>query len=327
MKFSSAFLAAVSVGVATAQSSTASSALQRPSENPTVNAVTSHGCYNANGTSWKIYPVDVTKLSVGKCTDECKTNQKKNVAALNGEDCYCGDDYPPKINVVKDEKCNFGCPAYPLEACGGVEDGLFYSVYNTGIKIVVADEEPATTSASSTAKATTTNAGGAVETIIETPTPPPAETTASDDSKKSGTNVAGIAAGVVVGVVAIAAIVGGIFFYVRRKRNAEIEEEHRRNAAVNAFIGGSKPPSSSGMSMTDSRMDPTLAHRRMSDGSIADNQDYSRKILRVSFSPLHSEECETGRATKTDIASLGYQRMSTSLRDDERPSHWLIKLL
>ncbi|KAI8237909.1 Cell wall integrity and stress response component 1 [Colletotrichum sp. SAR 10_86] len=281
MKFSSAFLAAVSVGVATAQSSTASSAVQRPSENPTVNAVTSHGCYNANGTSWKIYPVDVTKLSVGKCTDECKTNQKKNVAALNGEDCYCGDDYPPKINVVKDEKCNFGCPAYPLEACGGVEDGLFYSVYNTGIKIVVADEEPATTSASSTAKATTTNAGGAVETIIETPTPPPAETTASDDSKKSGTNVAGIAAGVVVGVVAIAAIVGGIFFYVRRKRNAEIEEEHRRNAAVNAFIGGSKPPSSSGMSMTDSRMDPTLAHRRMSDGSIADNQDYSRKILRV----------------------------------------------
>lgn len=117
MKFSSAFLAAVSVGVATAQSSTASSVLQRPSENPTVNAVTSHGCYNANGTSWKIYPVDVTKLSVGSCTDECKTNQKKNVAALNGEDCYCGDDYPPKINVVKDDKCNFGCPAYPLEAC------------------------------------------------------------------------------------------------------------------------------------------------------------------------------------------------------------------
>ncbi|KAF0315916.1 transmembrane alpha-helix domain-containing protein [Colletotrichum asianum] len=279
MKFSSAFLAAVSVGVATAQSSTASAAYQRPSENPTVNAITSHGCYNANGTSWKIYPVDVTKLSVGKCTDECKTNQKKNVAALNGEDCYCGDDYPPKINVVDDKKCNFGCPAYPLEACGGVEDGLFYSVYNTGIKIVVSDEEPATTSASSTAKATTTNAGGAVETIVETPTPPPAETTAAE--KNSGTNVAGVAAGVVVGVVAIAAIVGGIFFYVRRKRNAEIEEEHRRNAAVNAFIGGSKPPSSSGMSMTDSRMDPTLAHRRMSDGSIADNQDYSRKILRV----------------------------------------------
>ena len=70
---------------------------------------------------------------------------------------------------------------------------------------------------------------------------------------------------------------------MRRKRNSEIEEEHRRNAAVNAFISGSKPPGSSGsISMTDSRLDPIMAHRRLSDGSIADNEDYSRKILRVS---------------------------------------------
>jgi cell wall integrity and stress response component len=61
----------------------------------------------------------------------------------------------------------------------------------------------------------------------------------------------------------------------------EIEEEHRRNAAVNAFISGSKPPSTAGsISMSDARLDP-MAHRRMSDGSIADNEDYSRKILRV----------------------------------------------
>jgi cell wall integrity and stress response component len=78
---------------------------------------------------------------------------------------------------------------------------------------------------------------------------------------------------------------------MKRRRNEEIEEEHRRNAAVNAFIGGGgKPPSSSGgLSMSDSRLDPVMANRRMSDGSIADNQDYSRRILRVSlpiFSPL-----------------------------------------
>lgn len=96
--------------------------------------------------------------------------------------------------------------------------------------------------------------------------------------------MAGIVAGVVVGVVVIASALGGGFLYMRRKRNKEIEEEHRRNAAVNAFIG--KPPGSSGGSLSDSRMDPVMAHRRMSDGSIADNQDYSRKILRVSFSPF-----------------------------------------
>ena len=88
--------------------------------------------------------------------------------------------------------------------------------------------------------------------------------------------------GVVCGFLAVAGVGGAAFFFFRRRRNSEIEEEHRRNAAVNAFISGGKPPSSSGgMSMSDSRLDPVLVNRRMSDGSIADNQDYSRRILRV----------------------------------------------
>ena len=75
---------------------------------------------------------------------------------------------------------------------------------------------------------------------------------------------------------------GGAFFFYRRRRNAEIEEEHRRNAAVNAFIAGGKPPSSSGgLSLSDQRLDPVMAQRRVSNGSIADNEDYYRRILRV----------------------------------------------
>jgi cell wall integrity and stress response component len=31
----------------------------------------------------------------------------------------------------------------------------------------------------------------------------------------------------------------------------------------------------------DTRLDPVMAQRRLSSGSIADNQDYSRRILRV----------------------------------------------
>lgn len=87
--------------------------------------------------------------------------------------------------------------------------------------------------------------------------------------------------GVVVAVVAVAGAIGGVFFYLRRKRNKEIEEEHRRNAAVNSFIGHKPPGSSGGLSITDARLDPVMAQRRLSDGSIADNHDYSRKILRV----------------------------------------------
>jgi cell wall integrity and stress response component len=86
-----------------------------------------------------------------------------------------------------------------------------------------------------------------------------------------------------VSIVVVAAIIVGGYFYMRRRRIRQIEEDHRRTAAVNSFIGASKPPSSSGgFSITDSRLDPVMAQRRISNGSIADNQDYSRKILRVS---------------------------------------------
>jgi cell wall integrity and stress response component len=84
--------------------------------------------------------------------------------------------------------------------------------------------------------------------------------------------------------VAIAAIAGGAFIFVRNKKRREVEEEYRRNAAVSSFIHGGKPPSSSGgaSSFNDMRLDPAvMAQRRMSDGSIADNQDYSRRILKV----------------------------------------------
>lgn len=97
--------------------------------------------------------------------------------------------------------------------------------------------------------------------------------------KSHKSNTAGIVAGVVVGVVVIAAIAGGTFFLMRNRRKHAIEEEYRRNAQVSSFIGRS--PGSSGGLSHDTRLEPSMAQRRMSDGSIADNQDYSRRILKV----------------------------------------------
>lgn len=135
---------------------------------------------------------------------------------------------------------------------------------------------PHSTTSSSKPTQTETNPEKTVV-VTENPTSEPKE----DDNSGGGPNVAGIAAGVVVAIVVVAALIGGGFIYMRRKRNLELEEEHRRNAAVSAFIGN-KPRSIDGSSsMADSRMDPVMAHRRMSDGSIADNEDYSRRILRV----------------------------------------------
>ena len=168
-------------------------------------------------------------------------------------------------------RCSRGATTDPVELGGGID---FWSVYNTGktLSVKYEGEESSSSSASKTATATS-SASATAKTVVVTAAP--TETASSS----GGSNTAGIVAGVVVGVVVIASAIGGGYLYMRRKRNKEIEEEHRRNAAVNAFVG--KPPGSSAGSMTDSRMDPVMAHRRMSDGSIADNQDYSRRILRV----------------------------------------------
>ena len=133
----------------------------------------------------------------------------------------------------------------------------------------------------------------------------PADDEEEEEQESGGkSNVAGIAAGTVVGVVVIAAAVGGMFFYMRRKRNAEIEEEHRRNAAVNSFIGGGH--SNSNSVSADSRLEPIMAQRRrMSDGSIADNEDYSRRILRVSCLPTAAAHSFLQVLTKFP----GYQRV------------------
>lgn len=207
------------------------------------------------------------------------------VSAMKADKCYCGMVYPPEDDLVKDSFCNFPCPAYPQEACGALK--TYYSVFNTGLEIAVDDyvpEETTTSAAPSSTKASETTAAESTAVVTQTDdvSQPSDSSSADEDKKKDGPNVAAIAAGVVVGVVVVGAIAAGAIFFVRRRRNAEIEEEHRRNAAVNAFINGSKPPGSSGsISMTDSRLDPVMAHRRLSDGSIADNQDYSRRILRV----------------------------------------------
>jgi cell wall integrity and stress response component len=259
------------------QTTLATPGKQSPSALPVQGQLTPHGCYNSGANLTETAVED--NVSGGSCYNACKA-ANYYVSGLHGTKCYCGMVYPPIKDLLSDDKCNYPCPGYGKEACGAL-GGTVYSIFNTGIEVDVEDYSPpgtTTTSATPTSAPTKTSAA---ETSVVTETDNVTPTSTPKEEKK-GPNVAAIAAGVVVGVVVLGAGIGALFFVVRRKRNAEIEEEHRRNAAVNAFINGSKPPGSSGsISMTDSRLDPVMAHRRMSDGSIADNQDYSRRILRV----------------------------------------------
>jgi cell wall integrity and stress response component len=246
------------------------------------------GCYKST-TGLKLQDTSIYN-SVGHCGPiSCPG---KAAFAMIDKKCFCGDEIPADEDKVDDSKCTLKCPGYPPDTCGGLSNHA--TVYDNGLvsSIPKADspeeeeeeEESSSESKESSTPSATTSAKPSLvtikgETIVVTAASE--STPSAESSSSSKPNVAGIAAGVVVGVIAIAAIAGGLFLFMRNRKRRAIEEEHKRNAAISNFVG--KPPmSSSGTSsFTDTRLDPVMAQRRMSDGSIADNQDYSRRILKV----------------------------------------------
>ena len=102
--------------------------------------------------------------------------------------------------------------------------------------------------------------------------------------KAGGNNKAAIAAGVVVGVVILLALIGGLLFFLRHRRRQKMQDERLRTTSLSNMVTSSEKPAST-VSLSDSRLEPSVMFsRRQSDGSIADNQDYSRRILKVSYS-------------------------------------------
>ncbi|RYP43621.1 hypothetical protein DL770_011563 [Monosporascus sp. CRB-9-2] len=278
MSFRQYIVAAVLAGASLASADN----LQPAPQSPIRGTETVRGCFSSLGELKLLYGDDIFN-SKGLCNSKCR-EQDKYVAATSLDSCYCGDKYPPASAKVADNKCGEPCPGYPTEACGGLNT---FTIYNTGVRVTVDESEEVQSSSSSNSPTSTKTAPSSTSTTAPTQsTSAPAETVSetpdSDPDSESGSNTVGIAVGIVCGLLAVGAVGGAAYFYMRRRRNEEIEEEHRRNAAVNAFITGGKPPGSSGgLSMSDSRLDPVMVNRRMSDGSIADNQDYSRRILRV----------------------------------------------
>ncbi|POS83042.1 hypothetical protein EPUL_006076, partial [Erysiphe pulchra] len=217
--------------------------------------------------------------SIGSCSTLC-LGKKAEAMAMQDSDCYCGPTLPPINAITDDSKCSIPCPGYPSDLCGGVNA---FSVYLTGLSAAVPNaESPSSTSASPIKPTMTTSLPPSVvtvggETVVVTANPASTDNLPNSEKTKSSPNKAGIAAGVVVGLLAFAAIAGGLVLYLRNQKRRAIEEEHRQAAAVNSFIDGGKYSGT----IPDTRLDPTvIASRRMSDGSIADNQDYSRRILK-----------------------------------------------
>ncbi|RDW45068.1 hypothetical protein B0I75DRAFT_139261 [Yarrowia lipolytica] len=115
--------------------------------------------------------------------------------------------------------------------------------------------------------------------------------TEEEKDKKSGGISGGAIAGIVIGVVAGIALVGLAFFILRRRRQSyeyQTQASDRYGFTDDPFTTAAEDKmnfSHNGTSAfvpVDQRLNPALINqRRMSEGSIADEQDYSRKILRV----------------------------------------------
>lgn len=244
--------------------------------------------------------------SFGHCQEQCIPKSGQNPQAVmglhKGSDCWCGSALPPESDKVDDSQCNTKCTGFGTDMCGGDST---YSVYLTGYDNNVgtaADSSSGSTSGSSSgvssssmsnpppsspttqgsvtvsqAPSVITKAG---ETIVVT-APGQADATSQPSNGSGGSSKIGVAVGVVVGVIALCALIGGGLFFIRHRKRKAVEEEYRRNQAIGSFVTGDKPHSKGGSS-SDSRLDPSLVqHRRQSDGSIADEMDFSRRILQV----------------------------------------------
>ncbi|KIW61366.1 hypothetical protein PV05_01496 [Exophiala xenobiotica] len=233
-------------------------------------------CYELHNPSYLEDQGANTFQSSGYCQTVCVAANKPVMATTGGSNCYCGDELPPTSAKVDNSSCNSPCQGFNQQTCGGI--GGFFQLYLSGLTGDVQIAPDSSSSASPTAtqgagRSTSTEAAIVTKTVA--PTPAPASSSAASSKSSGGPNKVGIAVGVVVGVIALAAIIGLIVFFVKRRRNREIEEEHRRNAA----IGTAKSDKSS---VADQRLDPSIySHGRQSIGSIADERDFSRRILQV----------------------------------------------
>ncbi|KAK9464490.1 hypothetical protein V1512DRAFT_288215 [Lipomyces arxii] len=146
----------------------------------------------------------------------------------------------------------------------------------------------ATTEATITLSASSTAVASPVQTS-------PVQTVSASDSNTStksgigGGAIAGIVIGVIVGLAAIGALA---FFIIRHRRARDNDEgwvDYRGKRTAPSYNAPPLPQeklssnsvNSGRVAIVDQRLNPVMMDRRMSDGSVSDEQDYSRKILRV----------------------------------------------
>ncbi|KAI9728420.1 MAG: hypothetical protein M1828_003820 [Chrysothrix sp. TS-e1954] len=125
---------------------------------------------------------------------------------------------------------------------------------------------------------------GSEPTSNDSQSSPSASSSSSSSGLSTGGKV-GIAIGVIGGVIALAAIIGAVVVYLKRNNKDGVTGRHRRNTSTNGFVASGVAPA--GSIASDNRLDTTMVENRRRSGEsvFADNEDYSRRILKVVNNP------------------------------------------
>ncbi|KAK9455777.1 hypothetical protein V1511DRAFT_510642 [Dipodascopsis uninucleata] len=168
-------------------------------------------------------------------------------------------------------------------------------VITTGVTVVtVVSSVPVTASPSASASISTGGNEGSDSSNLNN----------SSKSSKGGLS-GGAIGGIVVAIIVVLAIIALIvFFLLRRKRSLKDDDDDWNGYYGKKGNYSGSTPSAGGMiagtagrhdklssssfnsgggrvNIVDQRLNPVMMERRLSDGSVSDEQDYSRKILRV----------------------------------------------
>jgi len=226
------------------------------------------GCY-AFDNSLSVKNTSIFQ-STGLCNLQICGPEGYAVYGLSDNQCYCGNSIPS--DQVDGSKCNLKCPGWQNDTCGAVG---YLSVWLTGTGNLVGNAatqilsvDPTATKTSAVASSTVYVTSPGQTTIIQS-------ATAQSQTPSSGGGVSGgEAAGIAIGVLALIGIGAAAFFFIRRRRRDDYQKQYEGSGF------GSSPGSLNRPFGTDQRLEPQML-KRESVGSLADEHDYSRKILRV----------------------------------------------
>jgi cell wall integrity and stress response component len=108
--------AALLAAVPALASQTTAKGVEEPAAAPTPSVAVVVGCYSSPGELVSAGTFEFNSIS--KCAvDTCAAQGHLVGASMGGNECYCGDEYPPKAALVNDTMCNIGCTGYDWDAC------------------------------------------------------------------------------------------------------------------------------------------------------------------------------------------------------------------